>query len=136
MILHNNHISSMKQKENKMTVTTDNAKQVRELAFAAAVVATDKYIENVLKGEDAFSCGFAWVTVQPKHKGNTKLGREERKVLRELGLKKDWTEKRFQWWNPSSSYFQNIDCKEEGARAAAKVLKSYGLDAWSESRLD
>ena len=119
-----------------MELSIHTAKTVRELAFAAAAVATDRYIENVLKGEDAFSCGFAWVTVQPKHKGNTKLGREERKVLRALGLEKDWTEKRFQWWNPSMSYFQNIDCKEEGAKAAAKVLKSYGLDAWANSRLD
>lgn len=126
----------MKRKENKMELSIHTAKTVRELAFAAAAVATDRYIENVLKGEDAFSCGFAWVTVQPKHKGNTKLGREERKVLSALGLKKDWTEKRFQWWNPSMSYFQNIDCKEEGAKAAAKVLETYGLDAWAESRLD
>jgi hypothetical protein len=126
----------MKRKENKMELSIHTAKTVRELAFAAAAVATDRYIENVLKGEDAFSCGFAWVTVQPKHKGNTKLGREERKVLRALGLEKDWTEKRFQWWNPSKTYFQNIDCKEEGAKAAAKVLKSYGLDAWANSRLD
>ena len=48
-----------------MRVTQDNAKQVRLEAFAAAVVATDKYINEVLKGEDAFSCGFAWVKVKP-----------------------------------------------------------------------
>jgi hypothetical protein len=117
-------------------LSIDTAKEVREEALVAAVSATEKYIQNVLKGEDAFACGFAWVTVQPKHKGNTKLGREERKVLRALGLELDWTHKRFWWSNPSDSYFQNIDCKEQGARAAAKVLQSYGLDAWAGSRLD
>jgi len=119
-----------------MRVTLENAKQVRLEAFAAAAVSTQNYIDEVLKGEDAYSCGFAWVTVQPKHKGNTKEGRQERKIFAALDLQKDWTDKRFQWWNPSKSYFQNIDCKEQGAIAAAKVLKAYGLDAWMESRLD
>tara|TARA_R100000234_G_C5003325_1_gene181359 strand:- start:1664 stop:2023 length:360 start_codon:yes stop_codon:yes gene_type:complete len=119
-----------------MRVTLENAKRVRLEAFAAAVVATQKYIDEVLKGEDAYTCGFAWVTVDPKHKGNTKEGRQERKIFAALDLQKDWTEKRFQWWNPSKCYFQNIDCKEQGALAAAKVLKSYGLDAWMGSRLD
>ena len=119
-----------------MRVTLENAKQVRLEAFSAAVVATQKYIDEVLKGEDAYTCGFAWVKVKPQHKGNTKEGRQERKIFAALDLQKDWTEKRFQWWNPSKSYFQNIDCKEQGALAAAKVLKSYGLDAWMGSRLD
>ncbi len=136
MILHNTHISSMKRKENKMELSIHTAKTVRELAFAAAAVATDRYIEKYLDGHDQFDCGFAWVTVQPKHKGNTKLGREEREILRNMGLEKDYTGKRFWWSNPSMSYFQNVSCKEEGARAAAKVLKSYGLDAWANSRLD
>ena len=119
-----------------MELSIHSAKTVRGEAFAAAVVATNNYIEHYLGGEDKYACGFAWVTVQPKHKGNTKLGRQEREILRNMGLEKDWTGKRFTWWNPSSSYFQNIDCKEEGARAAAKVLQGYGLDAWASSRLD
>jgi len=119
-----------------MRVTVENAKQVRLEAFAQAVTATDKYINEVLKGVDSGSCGFAWVKVKPQHKGNTKEGRQERKVFAALDLQKDYTDKRFQWWNPSKSYFQNIDCKEQGAIAAAKVLKAYGLDAWMESRLD
>ena len=51
-------------------------------------------------------------------------------------VEKDWTGKRYMWWNPSSSYFQNVSCKLHGAEAAARVLKSYGLDAWADSRLD
>ena len=53
-----------------MRVTLENAKQVRLEAFSAAVVATQKYIDEVLKGEDAYTCGFAWVKVKPKHKGS------------------------------------------------------------------
>ena len=72
-----------------MELTVNTAEKIREEAWASAVVATNKYIEKYLDGQDAFACGFAWVTVYPKHKGNTKLGKEERKVLTALGLKKD-----------------------------------------------
>ena len=119
-----------------MELTVNTAEKIREEAWASAVVATNNYIEKYLDGQDAFACGFAWVTVYPKHKGNTKLGREERNILAALGLKKDWTGKAYQWWNPSNCGFQNIDCKEAGAQAAATVLKAYGLDAVADSRLD
>jgi len=119
-----------------MRVTLDNAKQVRLEAFSAAVVATDKYINEVLKGEDAFSCGFAWVTVYPEHKGNTKLGKAERAGLESIGFKKDWTGKAWQLWNPGKYAGQNIDAKEEGAQAYASVMKSYGFKAYAGSRLD
>lgn len=119
-----------------MELTIENAPTIRQEAWASAVVATDKYIQKHLGGEDKYACGFAWVTVTPKHKGNTKLGREERKIIRALGLELDWTGKTFQWWNPSSTHFQNVDCKEEGARAAARILNAFGLDAHAASRLD
>ena len=61
----------MKRKENKMELSIHSAKTVRSEAFAAAVVATDKYITQYLAGHDQFDCGFAWVTVQPKHKAMT-----------------------------------------------------------------
>jgi len=114
----------------------EQAQKIRQEAWAAAVVATTKYIDTYLDGEDKYACGFAWVTVYPKHKGNTKLGKEERNVLTALGLKKDWTGKAYMWWNPSQSHFQNIDCKEAGARAAATVLKAHGFDAQPGSVLD
>ena len=114
----------------------EQTQKIREEAFAAAAVATNNYIEKYLDGEDKYACGFAWVTVYPKHKGNTKLGKEERKVLTALGLKKDWTGKAYQWWNPSNCGFQNVDCKHAGAQAAATVLKAYGLEAYADSRLD
>ena len=119
-----------------MELTVNTAEKIREEAWASAVVATNNYIEKYLDGEDKYACGFAWVTVYPKHKGNTKLGREERNILAALGLKKDWTGKAYQWWNPSNCGFQNIDCKEAGAQAAAKILTAYGLEAYAGSRLD
>lgn len=107
-------------------------KEVREAAFAAA----DNYFKTVLGGVDRYACGFAWVTVHPEHKGNTKLGREERKILESLGLRKDWTGKAYELWNPSGYNCQNVDTLERGARAAADVLKSYGFRAYAGSRLD
>ena len=114
----------------------EQAQKIRQEAWAAAVVATTKYIDTYLDGEDKYACGFAWVNVAPKHKGNTKLGREERKVLRAMGLELDYTGKRFSWWNPANCGFQNIDCKEAGAQGAAKVLRAFGFDAYADSRLD
>lgn len=87
-------------------------------------------------GEDRGMCGFAWVNVKPKHKGNTKEGKVERKVLREMGFELDWTGKEFQYWNPSKLGVQNVDCKRLGAIAAAHVLREHGFDAYANSRLD
>ena len=76
------------------------------------------------------SCGFAWTNIY-KVKGNTRLG----KMLKAAGVRQDYT-KAFQLWNPSGLPVQNIDCKEEGARAAAEVFRKYGFEAYSGSRLD
>ena len=46
-------------------------------------------------------CGFAWVTVYPEHKGNTRLGKQERATLESMGFRKDWTGKAWQLWNPT-----------------------------------
>lgn len=102
----------------------------------AARVATEEYIQKYLDGEDRFACGFAWVTIYPEHKGNTKLGRAERMLYTALGFTKDYTGKNYQIWNPSGSFFQNIDCKLAGARAAAEVLQGVGITAYANSRLD
>lgn len=87
-------------------------------------------------GEDRGCCGFAWVNVRPKHKGNTKEGKLEREVLRDMGFELDWTGKEFQWWNPSGLGVQNVDCKARGASVAARILKEHGFDAYAQSRLD
>jgi hypothetical protein len=101
-----------------------------------AFVAAKEFLNYHMNGEDCGMCGFAWVNIKPKHKGNTKLGKEERKILREMGFELDWTGKEFSWWNPSGLRVQNMDCKEVGARAAAKVLCEAGFDAYSMSRFD
>ena len=87
-------------------------------------------------GGDGMCCGFAWVTVYPFHKGNTRAGRSEREILTALGFKKDWTGKSYELWNPSGSPVQNIDIKEAGANAAALVLRKHGFNAYANSRLD
>lgn len=105
-------------------------------AKAAARAAGESALNEWYGGEDRGACGFAWVTVYPAHKGNTRLGREERKALRGMGLEPDWTGKTFQLWNPSGLHCQNIDALAAGARAAAAVLNAHGFKASAGSRLD
>tara|TARA_B100000927_G_scaffold270331_1_gene246387 strand:- start:342 stop:752 length:411 start_codon:yes stop_codon:yes gene_type:complete len=81
-------------------------------------------------------CGFAWVTVYPEHKGNTKLGKGERRVLESMGFKKDWTGKAWQLWNPTGYNGQSMDVKEAGAQAYAETLRQYGFKAYMGSRAD
>lgn len=110
--------------------------QIRAEMLTEAKTAADKFFQEKLEGIDQYACGFAWVTVYPEHKGNTKAGREERKVLESLGMRKDWTGKAYEIWNPSGHGCQNVDTKEAGAVAAANVLKKYGFKAYAGSRLD
>ena len=110
--------------------------QIRAEMLTEAKTAADKFFQEKLEGIDQYACGFAWVTVYPEHKGNTKAGREERKVLESLGMRKDWTGKAYEIWNPSGHGCQNVDTKEVGAVAAANVLKKYGFKAYAGSRLD
>ena len=118
-----------------MTTVTVDIETIRiEMLTEAANAANALYAKY---GSDQMgACGFAWTTVYPKHKGNTRDGKTERKVLKELGFSKDWTGKAYQFWDPARYGGQNIDIKEAGAIAAANVLKKYGFDAYAGSRLD
>lgn len=109
---------------------------IRKEMETAAFDAANKFFQEKLGGVDAYACGFAWVEVYPVHKGNTRAGRDERRILESLGMKKDWTGKAYQIWNPSRHNCQNVDTKEAGAVAAANVLKKYGFNAYAGSRLD
>ncbi len=102
----------------------------------AAVDAANEFFKTQLGGQDRYACGFAWITITPKHKGNTKDGKAERKVYESLGFRKDWTGKTYECWNPSKHGAQNVDTKEAGARAGAEVLRKYGFTAYAGSRLD
>jgi hypothetical protein len=105
-------------------------------AEAAAFEAADKFHTEVNGGKDRWPCGFAWVTVQPANKGNTKAGKDERRLLELMGMRKSYTGNHYEKWNPSRFMCQNIDTLEAGARAYAKVLEKYGFKVYAESRLD
>lgn len=109
---------------------------IRNEMIAAAKAASDDMYRRLGSTDMVGACGFAWTTVYPDHKGNTKLGRDERKTLEALGFRKDWTGKTYELWNPSGYPGQNIDIKEAGAEAAARVLKAHGFKAYAGSRLD
>jgi hypothetical protein len=109
---------------------------VKEEMLLAAANAAAEYVTRHYGGVDAGACGFAWATIYPEHKGNTRAGKAERAVMRDLGFEPDWTGKSFQLWNPSKWGGQNVDTKEAGARAAVAVLKKYGFKSSAGSRLD
>jgi hypothetical protein len=124
------------------TVDTLNYYEIAQEIRTAASEAAQDYVNAWTQttggnayGEPAY-CGFAWVTVYPKHKGNTREGRAERKTLEQLGLRKDWTGRAYELWNPSGWPGQSMDVKEAGAHAAAAVLKRYGFSAYMGSRAD
>jgi hypothetical protein len=124
-----------------MTITMDTI-AVRDETLTAAAAAAHDYIQEWKRntggnqyGEPMY-CGFAWVTVYPKHKGNTREGKLERQTLQEIGLRKDYTGKAYELWNPAQWPGQSMDAKEAGARAAALVLQKYGYTAYAGSRAD
>lgn len=106
---------------------------VKNEFMEAAAHASRKAFE---KYGDFGSCGFAWVTIYPKYKGNTKDGKAERKILAGLGFEKDWTGRSYMIWNPGGAPVQSVFILQTGADAAAIVLRSHGFDAYSCSRLD
>jgi hypothetical protein len=113
-----------------MDYTVQQIKDIVAEACTEAQTAADLYFQTKLNGQDAYACGFAWVNIYGI-KGNTKLGRK----LKEAGVRQDYT-KAFQIWNPSGHNAQNVDTKEAGAEAAAKVFQKYGFEAYAGSRLD
>ncbi len=113
-----------------MNYTVQQIKDIVAEACREAQTAGELFFQTKLGGRDQFACGFAWVNIYGV-KGNTKLG----KALKEAGVRQDYT-KAFSIWNPSGLPVQNIDCKEAGAEAAAKVFQKYGFEAYAGSRLD
>ena len=124
-----------------MMITMDTI-AVRDETLTAAAAAAQDYIAEWKRstGGNAYGepvyCGFAWVTVYPKHKGNTRDGKLERRLLEEMGFRKDWTGRAYELWNPAQWPGQSMDAKEAGARAAARVLTKYGYTAYAGSRAD
>lgn len=114
--------------------TLEEMKALAELASAAARAASA--VELAKWGGDFGCCGFAWTTIYPEHKGNTRLGKQERALYEAIGFSKDWTGKAYQLWDPGNTNVQNIDVKEKGAAAYAAVLRNAGINAACGSRVD
>ena len=114
-----------------MEYTVEQIKDIVAEAKAEARKAADAYFQTNLGGVDQYACGFAWVDIYGI-KGNTKLG----KTLKAAGIERSDWKKCFSIWNPSEHGAQNIDTKEAGAVAAAKVFEKYGFRAYAGSRLD
>jgi hypothetical protein len=114
-----------------MEYTQDQINGIISEARSEAARAANEYFHTKLGGQDQYACGFAWVDILGI-KGNTKLGR----MLKAAGVSRSDYKKCFSIWNPSGLPCQNIDTKEEGAIAAAKVLQKYGFRAMAGSRLD
>jgi hypothetical protein len=119
-----------------MEYTVTEMEDIGVKATQAARNAAGDYLVEKLGGKDNYPCGFAWVTVYPENKGNTKLGKAERGLLESIGFEKDWTGKAYQIWNPSKVNVQNVDVKEAGAQAYADIMKAAGFKAYAGSRLD
>ena len=114
-----------------MEYTVEQIKDIVAEAKLEARKAADAYFQTNLGGVDQYACGFAWVDIYGI-KGNTKLG----KTLKAAGIERSDYKKCFSIWNPSEHGAQNIDTKEAGAVAAAKVFEKYGFRAYAGSRLD
>lgn len=112
-----------------MNYTFEQLDRIFGEASTAATIAGSKKMEEL--GGDRFMCGFAWVDIYGI-RANSKLG----KMLESLGIKKDSWKKAHSVWDPAGLNVQNIDIKEAGADAFAKVLQNYGFRAYAGSRLD
>ena len=124
------------------TLLNIDANTVAAQATNAANIAKDAFLAKWKEttGGNAYGepmyCGFGWVQVTPEHKGNTRLGKQERAVLEAMGFRKDWTGKAYQLWNCTGYAGQSMDVKEVGAQAYADVLRHYGFKAYMGSRAD
>ena len=117
------------------TLLVDTAKKAAEQAQAKFLAEWTANTGGNEYGEPMY-CGFAWVTITPEHKGNTRLGKLERRVIEAMRFRKDWTGKAYQLWNCTGYAGQSMDVKEAGAQAYADVLRTAGFKAYMGSRAD
>jgi hypothetical protein len=108
-------------------ITADQVRQAKQ----AAISASNEYFQTKLGGRDQFACGFSWIEVYVDRTNSAQA-----KELIKAGFKKDYKPKCLSMWNPGELGVQNIDAKEAGAYAMAKVLQDLGLNAYAGSRLD
>ena len=111
--------------------------EAHQKAKEAAAEAAQDFLDVNLDGKDNYPCGFAWVTFTPQNKGNTRDGKDERRMFEALGYRKDYTGKSWTLWNPSDNHCQNVDAKYAGARAYADTfLAETGIKVYASERLD
>lgn len=118
--------------EKRAALAEKEVAAIREEMLQAAKEACRKWTET---HDDWDACGFAWATIYPKFKGNTKNGKIERAVYEALGFSQSYN-KSYQLWNPGQYRGQSITAIEVGAKACADVLTKYGFNASWGSRLD
>lgn len=105
-------------------------------ACSVAATAAQEYLDKHYGGQDAGCCGFAWVTYWPAHKGNTKAGKAERRMMERIGFSQDYNNS-WRKSNPARAYCQNIDAKYAGAQAyAEKLLAMTGVKVSAQERVD
>ena len=99
-----------------------------EEAFAEARKATNEYVKA--NGDNWWPCGFAWVTVKPATSRVAKILKDRYQASKAYGGG-------IQIWNPSGHMTQQMDAKQAGARAFAKVLKDQlNINCYAECRMD
>ena len=105
-------------------------------ATEAATIAGNDYLDTHFGGKDGGCCGFAWVAYWPKNKGNTKLGKQERRMMESIGFSKSYNNS-WEKWGPGRVPCQNIDAKYAAAKAYAKVLAALtGVTVNPQNRVD
>ena len=107
-------------------------KKIHEEARAAG----QKFMNERFGGQDKGACGFAWIKAWPEHKGNTRAGKEERRILAALGFQQDY-DRSWTLWRPGDLPVQSVDILSAAAVAGAKVLKDAGFkNIYAQDRLD
>jgi len=116
---------------------TDTFKQEHTDASVCAAAAATQFFNETLNGQDRPMCGFGWVAFFPANKGNTKLGKAERKLVESFGFRKDYDGKSWRLSNPGRYRGQNVDAQYAGATAyAAYMKKETGMSFVAREQLD
>jgi len=109
-----------------MKVTKQNAETIYDRASDAAILATN---EHLRQHGDADCCGFAWVKIRPARGAFVSY-------LKANNIGRSSYTGGYEIWNPSRNGTQALTAKEKGADAFAEVLREFGIDAYSGSRMD
>ena len=109
-----------------MKVTKANAETIYDRASDAAIQASNEYFAE---HGDRDCCGFAWVNISPARGPMVTY-------LKSKGIGRKAYGGGYDVWNPGQNHTQAMTIKEEGARAFAKVLREFGVNAYMGSRMD